>query len=406
MSLFPLIASNRSIPRPDVAVTERQARRLRYIYRGITLITFSVMVISILACSLPAYSAERPPSAICIDAETGLVLYEQNADMPRPPASMVKMMLMLMVAEGLERGDWSLETKVTVSRNAQRMGGSQAWLAHGEVYPLGHLMALVAVASANDGAMAVADGLWGSETAYLADANHRAKELGMTDSEFHSVHGLPPSPGERPDKTTARDMAQLARHCVRKPIIMEWVGQKEVRLDTNGFHKTNTNKLLWRMDDCDGLKTGWTCAAGFCLTATARRNNVRLIVVVMGQPSRRERFVHARRLLESCFSQVRRVRVVRRGDLVGEPIAVSSKTPDDTIRLSAAEDLWVTVKPGDIHRLRVQAIPGESLNSTLNTGGNFGEVRVLLAERILASGPLTVSPHLSAILWPFGAGSE
>lgn len=251
-----------------------------------------------------AWAAEPDAEAcaICMEAASGRVLEAQNADVQRPPASMVKLMLMLLVAEGEARGDWTFETKITASRHAQAMGGSQVWLAAGDVFALGHLMRAVAVGSANDAAMAVAEGLWGSEAAYLAAANARAKALGMTRTEVHSVHGLPPSKGEKTDLTTVRDMAVLARQCVRYPRILDWVGRKEFEFRPGQSILYNTNKLLWRMEGCDGLKTGYTRVAKFCVAATAERNGVRLIAVVMGHPSKYGRFNLAQRMLEEGFA--------------------------------------------------------------------------------------------------------
>ncbi|MEA3366313.1 MAG: serine hydrolase, partial [Candidatus Hydrogenedentes bacterium] len=158
-------------------------------------------------------------SAVCVLADSGIAIREYNADEIRSPASMVKLMLMLMVAEGIEADEWTLDRVITVSEHAESMGGSQVYLAKGEEWKLADLLAAVCVASANDAAMAIAEGLWGSEEAYLKNMDARAKDLGMASSEFHSVHGLPPDPGEKPDKTCARDMAVLARHCVQIPLI-------------------------------------------------------------------------------------------------------------------------------------------------------------------------------------------
>lgn len=246
-----------------------------------------------------------PVSALCIEAGTGRVLAEENADLRRPPASMVKMMQMLLVSEGLRSGRWTSDTPITATGHARRMGGTQVFLREGEVRTLGELMQAVAVASANDAAMAVAEGLWGSEEVYLAEVNERARNLGMNDSEFHSVHGLPPDRGEEPDRTTARDMALLARRCVRDPQILAWTRQTKVRFRPGEPYYPSTNKLLEGMDDCDGLKTGYIRAAGFCITATAEREGLRLIAVVMGHRNSKGRFRLAEKLLEEGFAAAR-----------------------------------------------------------------------------------------------------
>ena len=240
-------------------------------------------------------------SAICVDSATGSVVSEQNADQVRPPASMIKLVMMLLVAEGIDRGDWALDRPIVATPHAQVMGGTQVYLEAGDVFDLGHLMMAVAVASANDAAMAVAEGLWGSEEKYLDAANARAQSLGMKHSEFHSVHGLPPSKGELPDKTTAREMAMLAQACMAHAHIREWVSTREFRFRPEDTIHYNTNKLLWRMENCDGLKTGYIRAAGYCVTATAERDGRRLIAVVMGHPNGNRRFKLAEDLINSGF---------------------------------------------------------------------------------------------------------
>lgn len=266
----------------------------------------------VLAAGIASGAANTQPAApeistICVDASNGAVLSEQNADQQRAPASMVKMIQLLLVAEGLKTGRWTLETPIPISEHAQRMGGTQVFLTKGQTWPLGQLMNAVAVASANDAAMAVAEGLWGSEQAYLEAANLRANELGMSNTIFYSVHGLPPDKGKAGDLTTSRDMAILARHCAQQAQIMEWVGQKEFRFRPGDAVIYNTNKLLWRMENCDGIKTGYTRASGFCVAATAKRDGIRLICVVMGSPSKYGRFNLAKELMEKGFAELRRM---------------------------------------------------------------------------------------------------
>ena len=153
---------------------------------SLMLICFFI-VLSVSDCVEAAKS--REPSLIAIEAETGMILYEKNADIVRPPASMIKLMQMLLVSEGLREGKWTLDQPITASRKAQHMGGTQVYLEAGDVFPLDHLMKAVSVASANDATMAVAEGLWGSEDAYKEAMNKRAQELGMKSSVFYSVHG-------------------------------------------------------------------------------------------------------------------------------------------------------------------------------------------------------------------------
>jgi len=324
-------------------------------------------------------------STICIEAQSGLVITEQNADLQRPPASMLKMMLLLLVAEGIHEGKWSLDTLITVSTHARAMGGTQVYLKEGEVIKLDDFMSAICVASANDAAMAVAEGLWGNEEACKKRMNERALELGMTNTVFNSVHGLPPSSGEESDLTTARDMARLSQFCVLDPVIMRWVGQKELVFRPEDAPIANTNKLLGRMPDCDGIKTGYTHGAGFCITATARRNDIRLIGVVMGVDGPRDRFEIARELLEQGFAQVTRKRVLAKGDPVGEPIRVTN-CETEKVRLTAAEDLAVIVKNEDVGKLEVKVPAAPAfLQAPIAAGTVLAEASVQLQGKELGS---------------------
>ncbi|NIA16363.1 MAG: hypothetical protein GWP08_20070 [Nitrospiraceae bacterium] len=360
----------------------------------------SVVVALLVMCLNPSYAASSKlkPSAICIEASSGLLLAEENADAVRPPASMIKLMQMLLVSEGLEEKRWTLETPISVTEKAQRMGGTQVYLERGEVWPLGKLMDAVAVASANDAAMAVAEGLWGSEDAYKKRMNERAAELGMSRSVFNSVHGLPPDKGEAPDKTTARDMARLAKACVRHPRILEWTRQKELQFRPEEAVKYNTNKMLWRFDDCDGLKTGFIRSAGFCVTATAEREGIRLISVVMGGESSTTRFAKAEELLEDGFAQVCRVRLVEKGETVGEAIPVDN-CEVESVRLMAGRDLWTVVKETELDKLAVLPSLPAVITPPITKGTPLGEARVQLAGKTLASVPLQTPVSLPEAGW-------
>ncbi|MCC6796157.1 MAG: D-alanyl-D-alanine carboxypeptidase [Candidatus Hydrogenedentes bacterium] len=337
-------------------------------------------------CQIPDLSCTN---YITVIAENGLVVDELNADEKRAPASMVKLNLVLLVAEGLDSGKWTLDSQITVSKTAQSMGGTQVQIKAGDVFSLDTLMQAVCVASANDGAYAVAEGLWGDEATYLAAANVRAKELGMTNTTIRSVHGLPPSAGELADETTARDMAILSSACVMNAQVMKWVGMKELVFRPGEDPKQNTNKLLARMDGCDGLKTGYTRAAGFCLTATAIRNDVRLITVVMGCPRLKDRFDTADVLMEDAFTKVRRVRLLAADTLVDPAITLRNAT-QSALRLAPEHDVWVTAKEADFKQMTFETTTPKLLQAPLTMGQQAGSVTVKLAGRVIGETPLRV----------------
>lgn len=339
-----------------------------------------------------------PVSVLCMEVERGLVLHAENARIKRPPASMIKLMLMLLVSEGYERNDWTPETNVAISSHAESMGGTQVYLKGGETWPLGHLMRAVTVASANDAAMAVAEGLWGSEADYLKVANARAQELGMKDTVINGVHGLPPDDGKTFDSTTAYDMAILARYCVDKSVIMGLVAQKEFQFRPEDTIKYNTNKLLWRMEDCDGLKTGYIRAAGFCVAATAQRHGRRLICIVMGSQSKYGRFQLAEDTMNQYFDDYAEVRLLAKGDSIGVTVPVS-RGRADSVDVSPATDVSVDLPRQLLASLDIAAHHPATLQAPLQKSAVVGTLSVTLNGTELASAPLIVPDGVPSRGW-------
>lgn len=363
----------------------------------------------ILAVTLPCWGAIAtaqapvPPVGSCtsyilIEADTGLVLAERDADTPRAPASMVKMMQMLMVAEGVDQGHWSLDDPVVVSPEAARIGGSQAYLRPGEQTTLGALIGTVSVNSANDAAMAVAEALWSSREGYLAASNARARELGMIDTTIYSVHGLPPEQGQPYDRTTARDMAILAQWCAQHPRVMEWAGMPHFRFRETEDPRANTNRLLRRMEGCDGLKTGYTRAAGWCLAATAERNGMRLIVVVMGCETVNERFDAAEALLEYGFADLRKMRMLAAGAPVDPPVPVHNcATPKVHARTTAP--LYAFVRANEADALQLEPVIARRIEPPLAAGAEVGEVRAIINGEVRGSTALVITESLEPAGW-------
>lgn len=328
-----------------------------------------------------AAQEQLPVSFICIEAESGMVLMEENADLPRPPASMLKMMQMLLVQEGLKTGKWNYEMKLPVSALAQSMVGTRVFLAEGEMWPLGHLMKAIAVASANDASVVVAEGLWGSVSACLEAMNKRAEELGMTHTLFRSVNGLPPSDGVSFDQSSARDMATLGRALLGYPDVLEWTRMKEFAFRPDKAPHKSTNHLLERMPECDGLKTGYIRAAGFCLTATAKRDDVRLVAVVMGS-NRDGRFTHTQKILEEGFSMVRRVTPVYAGKNVGKEVVVANGLAL-AVPLTARDNINLVVRKADLEQLKLEITAPTVLEAPVAAKAEVGWVRLVLGDSVL-----------------------
>jgi D-alanyl-D-alanine carboxypeptidase (penicillin-binding protein 5/6) len=245
--------------------------------------------------------------AIVIDADTGKVLFEDHADAKGYPASMIKLMNLLIILDAVKAQHLSLDDPVTVSAKVSRMGGSQVYLKEKEVFPVEELLYAMMIQSANDAALALAVHYTGSMEVFVDLMNKKAEEIGMKDTIFYSVHGLPPSGKKKPDVTTARDMTKLSRELLKYPEALKYTSTKvrEFRPDIpEPFIMRNHNHLLKDFEGCDGLKTGYFHAAGFSIVATARKKEARAIAVVLGSVSSKERDKQARLLLSKGLMEI------------------------------------------------------------------------------------------------------
>lgn len=276
--------------------------------KSITLLLFFCIL-----CTQTAWGARaevddiaRDPymSALVLDADSGKILFDDNAAAMVYPASVLKMMDMLVILELIEQGKVRLDDMVQVTKEAAQMGGSQVYLDPREQFSVEDLLYALAVQSANDAAVALAVHVAGSTEAFVGLMNRRAAELGMKDTRFSSVHGLPPSVGQKPDETTAHDLALLSRELIKKQQIFEYTGTRERPFREGKFILRSHNHLLGQVEGCDGFKTGYFRAAGFSIVATAKRDGVRIIAIVMGSTDRKVRDAKARELLAKGFALV------------------------------------------------------------------------------------------------------
>ena len=272
------------------------------IFTWILLFTVSIQVFWWDGISVSAEPAAiEAPSAVLLESSTGKVIFEQNARERRSPASITKIMTLLLTFEALDQGKIKLEDPVTVSAYASSMGGSQVFLAENEVQTLETMIKCIAVASGNDASVAVAEYIAGSEEAFVDQMNQKAAELGMVDTHFEDCCGLTDSDGHY---TTAMDVAIMSRELtVKYPQVFEYTGiwmediTHETRQGSSTFTLNSTNKLLKQYQWATGLKTGSTSKAKFCLSATATKDGIDLIAVVMGAPDYKARFKDAQTLL-------------------------------------------------------------------------------------------------------------
>jgi D-alanyl-D-alanine carboxypeptidase (penicillin-binding protein 5/6) len=311
--------------------------------------------------------------ALLEDADTGKVLFEDNADMPWPPASMAKMMLLLVASENVKSGRFSLNDPVRVSERSAHTGGSRVGLQEGQIYPLGELMKAALIKSANDAAVAVAEKVGGSVEAAVRMMNQRAAELGMTHTLYQTVDGLPPRPTHDADVTTARDLARVAYQIIHTTDLLKWSSQEECPFDGGVCMLHTTNHLIGHFDGCDGLKTGFTFQAGFNLTATAKRGNLRFISVILGAPSNNQRFAQTAKLLDWGFDHFQSVPVLHGGAPLPIHVQVG---PTAVIQPIAPHDVNVVVPKSEAAAIRLEYKVPSTINGSLASGERVGEVLV------------------------------
>ncbi|MFA5263300.1 MAG: D-alanyl-D-alanine carboxypeptidase family protein [Opitutaceae bacterium] len=288
--------------------------------------------------------------AIVMDAASGAVLFEENPDIKNPPASMTKLMTFAVLCDRLRAGNITLETPVTITAADSKIGGTQVWLKEGEVFPVEELIYAMMIQSANDAAYALARATAGSSAAFVDLMNAKARELGMTNTSFNTPHGLPSRSREASegDLSSPRDFAILSRYLLLNTDILKYTS---VRSRPFGSPQrvipvamVNHNHLLTKVAGVDGLKTGFTNGAGFCLTATAERNHRRIIVVMMGCPDKKIRDLNVAELLERGFANL----PVGGPAFVagGSPKTINETSPLSRAPLSPAEQEQAASAPG------------------------------------------------------------
>jgi D-alanyl-D-alanine carboxypeptidase (penicillin-binding protein 5/6) len=276
--------------------------------KRITLCMLAVLLLSPFAWAartpLNVISQDPYVSALVIEADSGKTLFEANADAKVYPASVLKLMDLYVILDRIEQGALKLDDMVQVTPEASKTGGSQVYLDPKEQFPVEDLIYALMVQSANDAAVALATHIGGSKEGFIALMNQKAQALGMKNSRFNSVHGLPPSDGQEPDVTTARDLAILCRELAKRPEALKYTGTQSKGFREDKFIMRNHNKLLTQVAGCDGFKTGYYEAAGFSIAATAKKGGVRIITLVMGSKDRKMRDAKAMELLAKGFAIV------------------------------------------------------------------------------------------------------
>lgn len=333
-------------------------------------------------------------SAVLMEAKTGAVLYAKNADLALPPASVTKIMTLLLFMEEVDKGNIRLDEEISVSEYAASMGGSQVYLEPGETMTAEEMLKCVIISSANDGAVALAEKVAGSEEAFVAMMNQRASELGMDNTCFENVTGLDDDTEKH--LTSAYDIALMSRELISHETILKY---SSIWMDTirdGQFGLTNTNRLIRFYDGATGLKTGSTAKAGFCISATAKRDGMHLIAVIMGSPTRDTRNEAARQLLDYGFSKYSLYR--DEGGVCGEISVIGGVT--DRVGCVCDPFVLLTAK-GKAKTVQREILLENPVSAPVKAGDEVGVIRYLSDGETVGETPVRASSDVERI--SFGA---
>ena len=318
--------------------------------------------------------APNSKSAILMDFDTGEILYSKNASEVLPPASMTKIMSMLLIMERIDNKTLSLTDEVTISENAANMGGSQVFLQANETYKVEELLKGIAIASGNDAVVAMAEKVSGSVSDFVALMNEKAKSLGLTNTKFLNPHGL----DTEGHVTTAHDMAIIARELIKHTSILKFTSIYEDYLkknDGSSIWLVNTNKLVRFYDGVDGLKTGFTKNAGYCLTSTAKKNNTRFITVVMGSETSDKRSSDTVNMLNYGFNTYETKILLKSSDSLGKKRVMLSNIEE--VDLNLKNDYVKLLKKDEQMPKYSYSIATDSLVAPIKKGDIVGHVSVI-----------------------------
>ncbi len=339
----------------------------------ISAVCFFVLQIS--AAAAPEVPAK---AMILTESSTGTVLAENNADERLPIASITKIMTLLLIMEAIEEGILAMDEMITVSENAMSMGGSTMFLEAGEQLSVHEMLKGIAVASANDGCVAVAEHLSGSEEEFVARMNERASELGMVNTQFMNTNGL----DEEGHYSSARDVAIMSRELLKHEKIFEYTTIWTGRMHNDEFELANTNKLIRFYNGANGLKTGSTSLAGCCLSATAKRNDMQLIAVTLGSENSNDRFNSARTLLDYGFANYA---IQKPWEGSEPPVIAVTKGTVDFIKPIMEDEEGILSEKGGSNEMTVEWKLPEEISAPIVKGQKIGEINIISGGNVIAS---------------------
>ncbi len=355
------------------------------------------MLITCLSVPVKAAQPEvAGKSALLMDMTTGTVLYEKNAHEALPPASVTKVMTMLLIMEAIDSGIIRWEDTVTASEAAAAKGGSQIYLKVGETMTVSDMVKSIAVSSANDCACAMAEHLAGSEAAFVERMNQRAKELGMNDTNFVNCTGLDDGEDAKNHVTSAYDIAVMSRELMMKhPNIQKFT---TIWMDTvrgGAFGLSNTNKLVRFYPGATGLKTGFTSGAGYCLSATAQRDGLSLVAVVMGAETSQDRFAACKTLLDYGFANYALVEP----ELTGNQSVKVLLGKETAVQAVPAEATSLLIDKSQKNEIRTELTLEQSVCAPVSKGQRLGTLTVKAGQQILKQVPMVAEESVNRLTW-------
>ena len=356
-----------------------------------------LLLLVLMLCPVSAAAVDldiEARSALLMEKETGQILYTKNEHEKLEPASVTKVMTLLLTMEAIEKGAIAYDDVVTVSAYAASMGGSNVYLAEGEQITVEELIKAVCVASGNDAAVALAEHVSGVTELFVAEMNNRAKELGMKDTTFLNCHGLP----AQGHLTSARDIAVMSRQLIlHYPELRRFTTIWMDSLRGGAFELANTNKLIRFYEGATGLKTGSTSSAGYCISATAEREGMELIAVVLGGATSQQRFEDAKTLLNYGFATYALHTVEAAEPLASLPVELGMQ---DTVALTLPEKgRQVLVKKSQVAGLAQEVTLPESVEAPVAAGQQVGTLTVRDGETIVLEVPIRAAEAVEKLTW-------
>ncbi|MEK3881515.1 D-alanyl-D-alanine carboxypeptidase family protein [Paenibacillus sp. PL2-23] len=336
-------------------------------------------------------------SAILMDAESGTVIFEKNSHDKLPPASITKIMTLLLIMEALDDGTIKLTDKVQTSENAASMGGSQIFLEPGEEMTVEEMIKGIALASGNDASVAMAEKLGGTEQNFVAMMNEKAKQLGMNDTHFVNPNGLP----VEGHFSSAHDIAVMSRELLKHKEVTQYTGMYQDYLRKTSdkpFWLVNTNKLVRFYSGADGLKTGFTSEAKYCLSATAKRDNLRIIAVVMGEPTTKQRNTEVSQMFDYGFAQYMNYPIVGEGESIG--MARIEKGMESQIELLADQSYSILLKKGSSTKdIRYELKLEDKLQAPIKQGQPIGKLIVYQGDGMVKEFDVSAPQSIDKATW-------